>query len=77
MNAFNTVFALFAGWDPALTTVPADAAGIALAFSTWMKEKFFWELISSLRRATFFASFHFSFCFSFFPPTILSARLTV
>lgn len=33
MNAFNTVFALLAGWDPALTTAPADAAGIALAFS--------------------------------------------
>lgn len=30
MNAFNTVFALLAGWDPALTMVPADAAGIAL-----------------------------------------------
>lgn len=60
MNAFNTVFALLAGWGPALTAVPADAAGVALAFSTLMKEKLFWELISRLRRATFFVSFHFS-----------------
>lgn len=67
MNAFNTVFALLAGWDPALTTAPADAAGIALAFSTWMKAKHFWELITRLRRATFFTSFHFSLFFFFFP----------
>lgn len=73
MNAFNTVFALLASWDPALTTVPADAAGIALAFSTWMKEKHFWELIRRLRRATFFASFCFSPVFF----SLLSARLTV
>lgn len=66
MNAFNTVFALLAGWDPALTTAPADAAGIALAFSTRTKEKHFWELISRLRRATFFASFHFYLFFFFF-----------
>jgi len=29
------------GWDPALTAAPADAAGVALAFSIWMKEKHF------------------------------------
>jgi len=70
MNAFNTVFALLAGWDPGLTTAPADAAGIALAFSTRMKEKHFWELISRLRRTTFFPSFHFSlFFFSSFSKT--------
>lgn len=33
MNAFNTVFVLLAGWDPALTTVPADAAGIAWSYA--------------------------------------------
>lgn len=61
MNAFNTEFALLTGWDPALTTALADAAGIALAFSIWTKEKLLGELISRLRRATvtfFFASFH-------------------
>lgn len=70
MNAFNTEFALLTGWDPALTTAPADAAGIALAFSIWTKEKLLGELISRLRRATM----TFFFCilsllpFFFFPP---------
>lgn len=73
-NAFNTIFALLAGQDPALTTVPADAARVALAFSTGVKGKHFWKLISRLRRATFFVSFHFSLFF-FFP--VLPARLTV
>lgn len=34
-----------------------------------VKEKNFWELISRLRRATFFASFHFSLFFSSFSRT--------
>lgn len=68
-NAFNIIFALLAGQDPALTTVPADA----LAFSIWVKGKRFWKLTSKLRRAMYFVFFHFSLFF--FP--VLPARFTV
>lgn len=68
MNAFNTEFALLTGWDPALTTAPADAAGIALAFSIWTKGKLLGELISRLRRATVIFFLHpFTLTLFFFP----------
>lgn len=66
MNAFNTVFALLAGWDPALTTVPADAAGIALAFSTWMEEKHLGSLLVGREEQPSFFPFTFLILFLFF-----------
>lgn len=68
MNAFNTVFALLAGWDPALTTVPVDAAGIALAFSTWMKEKHLGSLLVGREEQPSFFPFTFLILFLFFFP---------